>query len=91
MLKSSAVVVNVRGGQPKAPLVTLLVTGIGVQFAWEAALLITGIRPTGVKPLLINSLIETNLGMPYIYMIFQAYKKTKIVREPAGIKSSAIE
>jgi hypothetical protein len=43
--------------------------GIGVQFAWEAALLISGIRPALWQPIVVNSLIETNLGMPYIFFI----------------------
>ena len=43
--------------------------GIGVQFAWEASLLISGIRPPMWQPIVVNSLIETNLGLPYIYYI----------------------
>lgn len=49
----------------------LLAIGISVQFAWEASLLITGIRPSGIMPLIVNSLIETNLGLPYIYFIYK--------------------
>jgi len=43
--------------------------GIGVQFAWEASLLINGIRPALWQPIVVNSLIETNLGIPYTYYI----------------------
>lgn len=57
----------------------LLAIGILVQFGWEAGLLIGGIRSAGfttltekLAPLLINSLLETNLGMPYVYFIFIA-------------------
>lgn len=57
----------------------LLAIGILVQFGWEAGLLIGGIRSAGfasitekLAPLIINSLLETNLGMPYIYLIFIA-------------------
>ena len=57
----------------------LLAIGILVQFGWEAGLLIGGIRSAGfenlsdkLRPLIINSLLETNLGMPYIYLIFIA-------------------
>ncbi len=53
----------------KVNLLRLLAIGIGVQFSWEFILLISGIRPTGVVPLIVNSLIETNLGMPYLYLI----------------------
>lgn len=46
---------------------------------WELALLIGNIRSAGMdfenklQILCINSLLETNLGMPYIYAIFIAY------------------
>ncbi len=57
----------------------LLAIGVLVQFGWEAGLLIGGIRsahtiPIGEKlrTLTVNSLLETNLGMPYIYLIFTA-------------------
>ena len=54
-------------------LLYLNLVGISVQFLWEGALLCSGIRPTNSSSfltLLIDSLIETNLGMPYIYLIF---------------------
>lgn len=58
----------------------LLAIGILVQFGWEAGLLIGGIRSVGfatlaekLRPLIVNSLLETNLGMPYIYAVFIAY------------------
>ena len=47
----------------------LLFIGISVQLGWETALLVTGIRQSGIETLVINSLIETNLGLPYIYHI----------------------
>lgn len=58
----------------------LLAIGILVQFGWEAGLLVGGIRSAGFSSLqeklltlTVNSLLETNLGMPYIYAIFIAY------------------
>ncbi len=55
----------------------LLSIGILVQFGWEISLFIGGIRSAGftdvmskLNPMIINSLLETNLGMPYIYLIF---------------------
>lgn len=57
----------------------LLLIGILVQFGWEAGLLLGGIRSAGFsladkwQPLIINSLLETNLGMPIIYLIFIAF------------------
>ena len=59
-------------------LLRLLAIGIVAQFAWEAALLLGGIRSAGLdfaeklRPLIVNSLLETNLGMPYVYLIFVA-------------------
>lgn len=54
----------------KINILWLLAIGILVQFGWEASLLITGIRAAGFGPLVVNSLLETNLGMPYVYMLF---------------------
>ena len=58
----------------------LLAIGVLVQFGWEAGLLLGGIRSAGfegiedkLRSLFINSLLETNLGMPYIYFIYLAY------------------
>ncbi|WP_051622797.1 hypothetical protein [Mycoplasmopsis primatum] len=57
----------------------LLYMGILVQLGWELGLLLGGIRSNGrtleqkLMTLFINSLLETNLGMPYIYFIFIAY------------------
>ena len=50
----------------------MLLMGIFVQFSWEFVLLITGIRAAGIMPLIVNSLVETNLGMPIIYFIHKA-------------------
>ncbi len=54
--------------------------GTLVQFGWEAGLLLGGIRSAGfetmgakLQTLVVNSLLETNLGMPYAYCIFVAY------------------
>ena len=61
-------------------LLWLLAIGILVQLGWEAGLLLGGIRSAGfenfsdkILTLVTNSLLETNLGMPYIYAIFLAY------------------
>lgn len=58
----------------RIPILRLLAIGIGVQFSWETVLVISGIRPTETMPLIINSLIETNLGLPYMYFIHQAVR-----------------
>ena len=68
-----------READKKVRIPWLLAIGILVQFGWEAALLLGGIRSAGfatigekLMPLVVNSLLETNLGMPYIYLIFIA-------------------
>ena len=55
----------------------ILAIGVLVQFGWEAGLLIGGIRSALIESgeqkiltLVTNSLLETNLGMPYVYLIF---------------------
>ncbi len=57
----------------------LLAIGILVQFGWEVGLFLGGIRSAAlisfaekIAPMVINSLLETNLGMPYIFLIFIA-------------------
>lgn len=60
-------------------LLWILSIGILVQFGWEAGLLLGGIRSAGfattgekLLTLTVNSLLETNLGMHYVYWIFAA-------------------
>lgn len=64
----------------KFPMGWILAIGILVQFGWEAALLLGGIRSAGIESwgdklltLIVNSLLETNLGMPYVYALFVLY------------------
>jgi hypothetical protein len=59
----------------KINILWILAIGILVQFSWEAILLIAGIRPIGIMPLLVNSLLETNLGLPYMFLIHCAISK----------------
>lgn len=61
-----------KGSTERVDLKRLLGMGILVQFSWEFVLLITGIRAAGVMPLIVNSLLETNLGMPIIFFIHKA-------------------
>lgn len=70
------IIKNLRGKE-KVNLLWLMAIGIGVQFAWEASLLINGIRPPLWQPIIVNSLIETNLGMPYIYLIHKFFVKRR--------------
>ncbi len=55
----------------------LLIIGVLVQFGWEFSLLLGGIRSATftsfgdkLQTMVVNSLLETNLGMPYIFFIF---------------------
>ena len=55
----------------------LIAIGVAVQFGWEFSLLIGGIRSSGIvemaeklRVLVVNSLLETNLGLPAIYCIY---------------------
>lgn len=69
-------------GEKRIRIPWLLTMGILVQFGWEAGLLIGGIRSAGfssmeqkLSTLVVNSLLETNLGMPYIYLLYIAYSR----------------
>lgn len=64
---------NLLTKKKQIPLLWLNAIGISVQFSWEFALLIHGIRPmnaNSISTIIVNSLLETNLGMPYIFLIF---------------------
>lgn len=59
------------------PVFWLILTGVAVQFFWEFALLIGGIRSAEISAmsdkimtLVVNSLLETNLGSVPIYCIY---------------------
>lgn len=44
--------------------------GVMLSFMMESYLLFTGIRPSGIDLLVYDSLILTNQGIPYLYIIF---------------------
>lgn len=54
----------------------LFVIGVAVQFGWEFSLLLGGVRSGGMefgeqmRVLAVNSLMETNLGLPAMYCIY---------------------
>lgn len=61
----------------RLPLLWLAVTGIAVQLGWEFSLLIGGIRSAEIESamqkletLVVNSLLETNLGAVPLYCIY---------------------
>lgn len=59
-------------------ILRLFTIGVLAQLGWEFSLLISGIRSDGfsveqkIITLVVNSLVETNLGLPAIYLIFLA-------------------
>lgn len=66
----------------KSPILKLFLIGFIVQFGWEAGLLLGGIRSTSMDSLgdkltllLQNSLLETNLGMPYLWLIVLSLRR----------------
>ena len=78
----------------RIPIPWLLAIGILVQAGWEASLLIGGIRSAGLsfsdsmRTLIVNSLLETNLGLPYSYFIFIAI--TSRFREEFGRREKTL-
>lgn len=76
--------------EKRYPILWILAIGILVQFAWEAVLAITGIRNQSWQTLVINSLLETNMGLPYLYLIHEALgKKTgENLKRPAPMPLS---
>ncbi len=74
------IIVLMKKQQPFVDVVKLFLIGFFVQFGWEFALLINGIRPMtalSIQTLLVNSCLETNLGMPLIYLIFYLVRKRR--------------
>lgn len=65
---------NIRNADPakRINIPWILAIGVLVQFAWEFVLAITGIRNQSINTLIVNSLLETNLGLPYLYFIHRA-------------------
>lgn len=59
-------------------ILRLFIIGVLAQLGWEFSLLVGGIRSNGfstgqkILTLVVNSLVETNLGMPAIYLIYLA-------------------
>ena len=71
------IVRNLAGKAPRVDLVRLLAIGVGIQAAWELVLLLAGIRPPSLVPFVVNSILETNLGMPYLFLIHEAAGKRR--------------
>ncbi len=73
----------------------LFIIGVLAQFGWEFALLVGGIRSDGFTveqkliTLFVNSLIETNLGLPAIYLIYLAV--TSKIKEDLSEENKTIK
>lgn len=75
---AGAIVYNLlqKDAAKRFPLLRLLLIGIAVQFCWEFSLLVGGIRSDGftweqkLNTIIVNSLLETNLGAVPIYCIY---------------------
>ncbi len=81
--------------KPFVSILELFAIGFFVQFGWEFSLLINGIRPMNamsIETLVVNSCLETNLGMPAAYLIFWFVRKfrnedmSRVQRTPSGGK-----
>jgi len=75
ILKNIRAASSTENGSKRINILWILAIGILVQFSWESVLLITGIRPTGLMPLIVDSILETNLGLPYLYLIHNAISR----------------
>ncbi len=71
------IVHNLLGRGEKIDIKWILAIGILVQFGWEATLAVTGIRNQSLQTLIVNSLLETNLGLPYLWMIHRAVNRRR--------------
>lgn len=66
------------GQKAFANVLVLCLIGFCVQFGWEFSLLVNGIRPmnaASIRTLIVNSCLETNLGMPAIFAIHYFFKR----------------
>lgn len=84
--------------EARLPILRILAAGILVQFAWEFSLLIGGIRSAAIldwgaklTTLVVNSLLETNLGAVPIFVIYTALSArfTENLSRRKGISFSA--
>ena len=86
---------NLRHPDERHSIRSALAIGVGIQFTWEAVLMMSGIRPLSWRPLVIDSLIETNLGAPFMLLIVQAWRvrhpKEFLVPLPADTARSAVQ
>lgn len=68
---------NLKRPAEKADIKWIFVIGVLVQGAWEFILAITGIRNLSLQTFLVNSLLETNMGLPYLWAIHKFFQKPR--------------
>jgi hypothetical protein len=57
----------------------LFLVGCGIHFMMEFSLWISGIRPSSLDLLLVNTLVESNMGVPVLYIFWD-----KVLSKPKG-------
>lgn len=85
------------GGKAFVSIFRLCAIGFFVQFGWEFALLINGIRPlnsASIQTLIVNSFLETNMCMPIIFLINHFWRKRfneDMTRAVKGVADPAVD
>lgn len=69
--------VRCREKEKRFPIPWILAIGVLVQFGWEFVLAVTGIRNQSLQTLIVNSLLETNMGLPYLFLIHRAVNRRR--------------
>ncbi len=86
--------------EAKVNILRLFLIGVLVQFGWEFSLLIGGIRSSNlsfeekIMTLIVNSLLETNLGLPlmfFIYLSITSKINENLTKNHYSIKERLIE
>ncbi|MFR1519371.1 MAG: hypothetical protein ACLSVG_11495 [Clostridia bacterium] len=68
---------NLKRPEDRIDIKWILAIGVLVQGAWELILAVTGIRNLNPYTFLINSLLETNMGLPYLWAIHRFFQKPR--------------
>lgn len=69
---AALVIHNIRKPEQRIAIGWILAIGILVQGSWEFILAITGIRNLSLQTFIVNALLETNMGLPYLWAIHRA-------------------
>lgn len=69
------VIHNIRRPAARIAIGWILAIGILVQGSWEFILAVTGIRNLSLQTFMVNALLETNMGLPYLWAIHRSLKK----------------